>query len=289
MSAVYFVLVLLFAAAGVVVFITPLLITFSFRSLPKDFDYTKSGGIGQEEFINMYHMLIYVRSVSGPHTLCPPHTHTHTRTCTHAHTHTQPAHIMYGHTYTHTHTQPAHIMYGHTYTHTHTTHAHTHTHTHTQPAHIMYGQGGAASLVEVVYSDLRLNTPLSRVCSRPYVVSMLLWCNLAFQSIAILYTRTLKRHVLCSVCRVLLLCSQVGEKFYPYCADKSNITFPELLNFLREQQKVFMIAYTSLFIMISHACTCTCRYTCTYIYKNVYLYVHAHIAPVRINRIIYAY
>ena len=33
----------------------------------KDFDYTKSGSIGLEEFVNMYHTLIYVRSVSGRH------------------------------------------------------------------------------------------------------------------------------------------------------------------------------------------------------------------------------
>ena len=33
--------------------------------LCQDFDYTKSGSIGVDEFINLYHTLIYVRSVSG--------------------------------------------------------------------------------------------------------------------------------------------------------------------------------------------------------------------------------
>ncbi|CAI8032851.1 1-phosphatidylinositol 4,5-bisphosphate phosphodiesterase gamma-1, partial [Geodia barretti] len=36
---------------------------------------------------------------------------------------------------------------------------------------------------------------------------------------------------------MLIYVKSVGEKFYPYCLDKTNITFPELLNFLREQQK----------------------------------------------------
>ena len=39
----------------------------------KDFDYTKSGTIGLEEFVNMYHMLIYVKSVSTIYTnITPP-------------------------------------------------------------------------------------------------------------------------------------------------------------------------------------------------------------------------
>ena len=44
------------------------LLSFPLRS-KKDFDYTKSGTIGLEEFVNMYHMLIYVKSVSEQQTL----------------------------------------------------------------------------------------------------------------------------------------------------------------------------------------------------------------------------
>ena len=61
-----------------------LLSVFHYLVPLKDFDYTKSGGIGSEEFVNMYHMLIYVRSVSGTYA----HTHTHMHVRVHTHTHT---------------------------------------------------------------------------------------------------------------------------------------------------------------------------------------------------------
>ena len=31
--------------------------------------------------------------------------------------------------------------------------------------------------------------------------------------------------------------SQIGEKFYPYCLDKQNLTFPELQGFFKEEQQ----------------------------------------------------